>query len=102
MHVYAPARGPGEIYSQGYWHAVLASILYLLSSLMLIVNMLGYFRGHYPQHFDLDDDQRTLILQTMMYFIWLAAGAGVFSKIEGWSYPDALYYSDVVSERRQG
>ena len=100
MHVYAPAQGPGETYGQGYWHAVLASILYLLGSLMLMVNMLGYFGGHYPQHFDLDDDQRTLILQTMMYFFWLASGAAIFSKIEGWSFPDALYYSDVVSARQ--
>lgn len=46
-----------------------------------MVNMLGYFLGHYPQHFDLDDDQRTLILQTMMFFFWLAGGAAVFSKV---------------------
>lgn len=49
--------------------------------MILMVNMLGYFLGHYPQHFDLDDDQRTLILQTMMFFFWLAGGAAVFSKV---------------------
>ena len=97
MHLHEPARGPGEIYSQGFWHAVLASILYVLGAMMLLVNMLGYLRGYYPQQFDLDDDQRTLILQTMMYFFWLAAGAGIFCRIEGWAYPDALYYSDAVS-----
>lgn len=61
-----------------------------------MVNMLGYFLGHYPQHFDLDDDQRTLILQTMMFFFWLAGGAAVFSKVTGLSYADALYFCDVT------
>jgi potassium channel subfamily K, other eukaryote len=63
---------------------------------MLMVNMLGYVLGHYPQQFDLDDHQRTLILQTMMFFIWLAGGAAIFSSIEGWTYANALYYVDVV------
>jgi potassium channel subfamily K, other eukaryote len=97
MAIHDPPHGPGETYSQGYWHAVMASILYLVGSAMLVGNMIGYFKGHYPQHFELDDDQRTLILQTMMYFLWLAGGAGVFCRLEGWTYPDALYYVDVVS-----
>jgi hypothetical protein len=96
IHVYVPPAWPGETYSQGFWHAVLAEILYFLGSMMLMVNMVGYFRGHYPQQFDLDDDQRTLILQTIMFFFWLAGGAAIFSKIEGWTYTDALYYADVV------
>jgi hypothetical protein len=58
--------------------------------------MLGYFLGHYPQHFDLDDDQRTLILQTMMFFIWLGGGAAVFMKVCGMTYVDALYFCDVT------
>ncbi len=32
-----------------------------------------------------------------MYFFWLAGGAGIFCRLEGWTYPDALYYADVVS-----
>jgi potassium channel subfamily K len=63
---------------------------------MLMCNMIGYFLGHYPQHFDLDDHQRTLILQTMMFFFWLAGGAAIFSKVCGWSYADALYFCDVT------
>lgn len=64
--------------------------------------MLGYFLGHYPQQFNLTDSQRTLILQTMLFFIWLAGGAGVFSKIEGnspdfdWTYVNSLYFCDVT------
>lgn len=97
MRIHDPPISPGEMYSQGFWHALLASILYLFGSLMLVVNMFGYVRGHYPQRFDLDDDQRTLILQTMLFFFWLAAGAGIYTRLEGWSYSDALYFADVVS-----
>ena len=64
--------------------------------MLLMVNMLGYFLGHYPQHFELDDEQRNLILQTMMFFIWLAGGAGVFARVCGWSFCDALYFADVT------
>jgi potassium channel subfamily K len=96
MHKYVPPIRPAETYSQGFWYAIIAAILYLVGSMMLMVNMLGYFLGHYPQHFDLDDDQRTLILQTMMFFFWLAGGAAVFARVCGWRYADALYFCDVT------
>ena len=88
--------GANQIYSQGFWHAVIAAALYMFNSMILMVNMAGYFRGHYPQHFNLTDEQRNLILQTMMFFIWLGGGAGIFAQIEDWSYPDALYFCDVT------
>lgn len=72
--------------------------------MLLMVNMLGYFLGHYPQHFTLTESQRTLILQTMMFFVWLAGGAAVFSTVEtkygdgtfDWSYVNSLYFCDVT------
>ncbi|KAK4202840.1 hypothetical protein QBC40DRAFT_338077 [Triangularia verruculosa] len=96
MAIYAPPVAPGEAYSQGFWHSVMASLLYVLSSAMLMVNMVGYFKGHYPQNFELDDDQRTLILQTMSFFFWLAGGAGIFCALEGFTYADSLYFSQVT------
>ena len=72
----------------------------MISSMLLMVNMLGYFLGHYPQHFNLTDAQRTLILQTMMFFIWLAGGAGVFARVEteighqGWLFTDAVSHTE--------
>ncbi|MCJ1278339.1 Potassium channel [Puttea exsequens] len=96
MNEYVPPIRPEQTYSQGYWHAVIAACLYMASSMALMLNMLGYFLGHYPQHFELTDDQRNLILQTMMFFFWLAGGAAVFAKTEGWSYVDSLYFCDVT------
>lgn len=96
MNIYVPPIRPGQTYSQGFWSAVMAACLYLFGSMVLMVNMLGYFLGHYPQHFELDDNQRTLILQTMMFFIWLAGGAGIYEKVCGFQYADALYFCDVT------
>ena len=91
-----PPKRPEQTYSQGFWHAVIAAILYLLLSMILMVNMLGYFLGHYKQHFELSDEQRNLILQTMLFFVWLAGGAGVYTKIDGeLQFVDALYFCDV-------
>ena len=96
MDEYVPPLRPEQTYSQGFWHAVIAAVLYLVSSMMLMLNMMGYFLGHYRQHFELSDDQRNLILQTMMFFIWLAGGAAVFAKTQGWSFVDSLYFCDVT------
>jgi potassium channel subfamily K len=88
--------------TQGFWYAIAAAALYTVCSMILMVNMLGYFLGHYPESFQLSDSQRTLILQSMAFFVWLAGGAAVFSKIErddgedGWGFPDALYFCDVT------
>jgi potassium channel subfamily K, other eukaryote len=97
MNVYVPPKPPYEVYSQGFWYAIFASGLYLIGSSLLTINIIGYFRGHYPQQFALDDDQRTLILQTTTFFFWLAGGSGIFAALEGFTYADALYYADVVS-----
>jgi len=103
MNIYVPPMRPEQTYTQGFWHGVIAAILYLICAMLLMANMLGYFLGHYPQQFNLTDSQRTLILQTMLFFIWLAGGAAVFQKVEnsnqtiesisgksGWSFPDAV------------
>jgi potassium channel subfamily K, other eukaryote len=96
MQIYTPPNRPYETYTQGYWYAISAAAIYLVCSMILMVNMLGYFLGRYPDHFALTDAQRTLILQTMLFFIWLAGGAGIFSRIEtdageqGWAFADAV------------
>ncbi|RHZ62298.1 potassium channel family protein [Aspergillus thermomutatus] len=96
MHVYASPIAPNELYSQAYWSAVIAAILYFILSVILTINMLGYVLGHYPQYFALTDGQRTLILQTLSFVIWLLIGAVVFYRVIDISFADALYFSDVT------
>jgi potassium channel subfamily K len=92
MHIYSPPVAPNELYSGGFWYGIAAAVMYLLLSMLLMGNMVGYIRGHYPQHFHLTDDQRVLIVQTMLFFMWLAGGAGAYSRLEGWHYIDAVSY----------
>lgn len=96
MAVYAPP-GFREGYTQAFWYGVIASVLYMICASMLLVNMLGYFLGHYPKHFNLTEAQRTLILQTFLFFIWLAGGAGVFQAIQNNYGTEKWTYSDGVS-----
>ncbi|KAF2418249.1 voltage-gated potassium channel [Tothia fuscella] len=96
MHIHVPPTAPYEMYSGGFWFGIAACAMYLLLSVMLMANMVGYVRGHYPQHFHLTQDQRVLIVQTMLFFIWLAGGAGLYSRLEGWAFMDALYYANVT------
>lgn len=104
MKIYAPPIAPMEIFTQGYWYAVISAVFYFLIGTLQMVNMLGYLLGHYPQSFELTDSQRTLILQTMMFFIWLAGGGAVFQAVEteygnndeAWSYVNSVYFCDVT------
>ncbi|GAB7359030.1 hypothetical protein MBLNU230_g5102t1 [Neophaeotheca triangularis] len=104
MEIHAPPTRPQQTYTQGFWYAVLAAIMYLICSMILMVNMLGYFLGHYPDYFTLTESQRTLILQTMLFFAWMAGGAAVFNAVETrygdgtqpWNFANALYFADVT------
>ena len=101
MEIYTPPQRPFQTYTQGFWYAIAAAALYLLCSMLLMINMFGFFLGHYPDNFALTDSQRTLILQTMVFFIWLAGGAAVFMKIEqdagqNWDFANSLYFCDVT------
>jgi len=91
-----------EVYTQGYWYAIMAAVLYFTCSIFLLLNMLGYLLGHYPQRFNLTDDQRTMIIPTIVFFIWLAIGGLVFSHIESkgdgqnardWTFVDGVWRS---------
>ncbi|KAF3027962.1 Potassium channel [Penicillium rubens] len=94
--IYNPPVGVDRVYSQGYWSAVIAAVLYFILSMVLMINMLGYFLGKYPQHFSLTGEQRTLILQMTALVVWLLIGAAIFQRVIGISFADALYFSDVT------
>lgn len=96
MHLYHSPIPPNQTYSQAYWSAVISAVLYFLLSTILMINMLGYFLGHYPQNFILTSDQRTLILQTTSSVVWLAIGGVIFSHVMDISYANAVYFSDIT------
>ncbi|QQK44068.1 Ion transport 2 [Penicillium digitatum] len=96
IDVYAPPVGIDRVYSQAYWSAVIAAVLYFILSVVLMINMLGYFLGKYPQHFALTGEQRTLILQMTAMVVWLLIGAAIFQRVLKISFADALFFSDVT------
>jgi potassium channel subfamily K len=84
------------VWSQAFWYGVWAALLYFIVATLMAVTVYGAHEGHYPQNFNLTNSQRTLMLQTMMVLAYLLIGAVVFSKLEGWSYLDGVYWSCVT------
>jgi potassium channel subfamily K len=60
----------------------------------MLVTVYGALRGHYNKEFQLTMSQRTLMLQTISFLVYLLAGAALYSHIEGWKYLDAVYWAD--------
>lgn len=60
----------------------------------MVFTVWGAYRGHYDKQFQLTMSQRTLMLQTISFLVYLLAGAAVYSHIEGWAYLDAVYWAD--------
>ncbi|KAJ6095010.1 ion channel [Penicillium canescens] len=97
LNVHGAPISPGQRYSQGYWYAVIAAVLYCFLAMILIVNMFGYFCHHYLGDFVLSEPQRTLILQTMLFYAWLIVSAAVFQKVlDDVDFDDAIYFSEVT------
>lgn len=96
VDVYAPPALPHQLYTTAFYFAIIAACLYFFNTLILTINLAVYLLGHYPQHFALSNSQRTLILQTTAFGIWLIVGAAIFQKVIGISFSDALYFSDIT------
>lgn len=84
------------IWSQAFYYGIYAACLYFVCSSLMVVTFRGALKGHYPRDFQLTTSQRTLMLQTIMFLVYLLVGALVFSTIEGWSYLDAVYWADAT------
>lgn len=84
------------IWSGAFYYGIYAACLYFVCSSLMVVTFWGAMRGKYPKDFQLTTSQRTLMLQTIMFLIYLLAGALVFSTVEDWAYLDAVYWADVT------
>ncbi|PMD35598.1 voltage-gated potassium channel [Hyaloscypha variabilis F] len=81
-------------FTQAYYYAIFSAGLYFLVATLMLVTVWGAYRGHYDKEFQLTMSQRTLMLQTISFLVYLLAGAAVYSHIEGWAYLDAVYWAD--------
>ena len=87
---------PGErrALTQAFYYAIFACGLYFIIASLMVYTVYGAWKGHYPKEFKLSMSQRTLMLQTISFMIYMVGGAGVYAKIEGWMFLDALYFTN--------
>ncbi|EAL92819.1 potassium channel family protein [Aspergillus fumigatus Af293] len=79
-----------------YYYGAFAAGLYFVLSSLLLITVYGVCRGHYSREFRLTTSQRSLMLQTILFLIYLLGGAAVYARIEGWRYLDAVYWADLT------
>ncbi|PKS08653.1 hypothetical protein jhhlp_005042 [Lomentospora prolificans] len=84
------------IWTESFWYGLWASILYMIVASLLVVTVYGAYTKHYSQNFHLTGSQRTLMLQTILFLMYILLGALVFSVVEGWAYFDAVYWADAT------
>ncbi|KAL2069586.1 hypothetical protein VTL71DRAFT_14265 [Oculimacula yallundae] len=80
--------------SQAFYYAIFSAGLYFLVATLMLITVYGAFKGHYDKEFQLTMSQRTLMLQTISFLVYLLSGAALFSHVEGWSFLDAVYWAD--------
>ncbi len=80
--------------TQAFYYAIVAAVLYFIIATLMGITVYGAHMGHYPKEFKLTTSQRTLMLQTMSFMVYMIAGGAVFSRIEGWKFLDGVYFAD--------
>lgn len=84
------------IHSQSWYYGIMSTILYFLISFMLASNLWGaYIQNHYPPGLrGVTNSQRSLMLQSILYMVYLGGGAALFAHLEGWRFLDGIYWAD--------
>ncbi|KAH9868467.1 hypothetical protein J1614_007539 [Plenodomus biglobosus] len=87
---------PREEYAlgQAYYYGLMAAAIYFIIASLMAFTAYGAWKGHYAKEFQLSPSQRTLMLQTIGFMVYLLLGALVFSKVEGWAFLDAVFWAD--------
>jgi potassium channel subfamily K len=80
--------------TQAFFYAIFAAMLYCVIATLMVITVIGAYRGHYEKQFSLTSAQRTLMLQTVMFMAYLLFGALVYKYIENWKYPDAMFFAN--------
>lgn len=80
--------------TQAYYYGIFAASLYQIISYLMCITVWGAYRGSYSKDFELTVAQRTLMLQTISFLVYLLVGALIYSHVENWKFLDAVYYVD--------
>jgi potassium channel subfamily K len=79
--------------SQAFYYAIMAAGIYFIIASLMAFTAFGAWKGHYAREFRLTASQRTLMLQTIAFMIYLLIGAVIFSYVEGWMFLDAVFWA---------
>lgn len=82
--------------TQAFYYAIMAAAIYFIIATLMVITVYGAIRGEYHREFELTTSQRTLMLQTIGFLIYLLGGAAVYARIEAWVFLDAVYWADVT------
>lgn len=85
-----------HVLSSAFYYAIFAIVLYFIVGLLMVITVHGAKKGYYGNDFQLTASQRTLMVQTMVFVAYLLLGALTFSKVEGWTFLQAVYFTDVT------
>lgn len=83
-------------WSQSYYYCIYAAAIYFTIASLMLLNFLGARRGHYKHDTALSTTLRLLLLHCITFLTIVLLGALVFSRIEGWTYLDSVYWADVT------
>jgi len=86
-------------FTQAYYFAIMAAILYFVTSAFIVYTAHMLLRSERTKEQirrQFAQGHRGLKLLTMLFMGYLLLGALVFSKIEGWGYLDAVFWADVT------
>ena len=95
---YAPSMqlsvANNEFLTQAFYYAILSAGLYLIVATLMVFTVIGAYKGHYEKDFNLTMSQRTLMLQTIAYLVYLLGGAAVFAHIENWLFLNGVWWAN--------
>ncbi|KAL8808010.1 MAG: hypothetical protein Q9223_004167 [Gallowayella weberi] len=86
--------GQDRALTQAFYYAIIAAGLYFIIAALMCVTVYGAYKGHYPQEFKLTMSQRTLMLQTISFMVYMLGGAAVYYRVEGWQFLDCVYFTN--------
>ena len=85
---------PQHALTQAFYYAIMAAINYFGVTFVMCITVYGAHKDKYTKGFELTNSQRTLMLQTISFMVYLLLGALVYSYIENWAYLDAVFWAD--------
>ena len=88
------APGDNRALTQAFYYAIIAAALYFIIASLMVFTVYGALRGEYPMEFKLTMSQRTLMLQTISFMVYMVGGGAVYAKIEHWKFLDGVYFAN--------